>query len=397
MIIVRIGLLQEIEQDIQIYFNYSSNIFAGLVPYRDFVAEYPPGALAFFLLPRIFSGEDILLYRLFFVLEIMLVELWGWFLTDRFYRDKGCSEKHRNLAGLFYITVPTLIWFVSYQRFDFIPAVLVLWSVILYDRGKRVPAWALMGLGFAVKLYPVILAPVFLAYAFRHKTLTADFLKGVPAAVAAVSAIWIPFMAAAGNRFWVFLSYHGQRGIQLESIYSSVLITAHWFGYPAETNFSFGSWNLVSPVSPFLARISLGIMAALMILVFIRYLPLMKSPGRGVRGEEVFELPWLAILMVLAFVIGGKVLSPQYLLWILPLLVVVFREGSDHTRSFFMVFGLIAFLSLLIYPLSYRSMTELALFPSLLLLIRNGLLVLMFYFLLSIGKTSKAAKKTKDT
>lgn len=390
MILLRISYSVYMETDIKIYYKYAGGFLSGLMPYRDFNMEYPPGALLCFIVPKLLAG-NILAYRQFFVVQMMLAELIGLLLVLYYGRKKGFSPGFSYLTAVFYVALPVIMGFTVYQRFDFIPAILVLAAVVLAVRGRRVPAWALLGIGFAVKLYPVILIPVFLLQVRREKALLKrDLLLGLPAFAAGVSVLWLPFLFSAGRKFWFFLSYHGQRGIQLESYYAVGLMVARWLGYHITTEFSYGSWNIVSGISPLLAGISLPVMACLMLLVLSHFFF-----GRN-KNSLPGDLPRQALLMVMAFIIGGKVFSPQYLVWLMPLLVIALDEVSPYRKPIWGAFALLVLLSFLIYPVSYKGMIELRLWPSILLLLRNGLLLCVFYFLLKTGTASRPPRNINE-
>lgn len=391
MVFFRISSMTDVEADIHIYFDYAGKILSGLFPYRDFGLEYPPGALPFFVLPRIFTN-DLFTYRQLFVAEMMLVDLLALLMVLWYWRKNGFSEKFVYLAGLTFTALPAMLGLFTYQRYDLAPAVLVLGAVILFVGGRRTPAWILLGIGFAVKLYPLILAPVILLASFKQKKLKNDLLLGVPAAAGAAAVVWLPFMLKAGSKFWVFITYHAERGIQLESLYSIFIVAAHFFGYPAATAVSFGSWNIESAVSPHLARSSFFVMLFLMTIVLVHSWLVVKLPY-----WTVTDLPRLSVLMVLAFVIGGKVLSPQYLLWVLPLLAIALHEDSPYLKKTWGLFGLAVFGSFLIFPTNYFGLIKLELWPLLLLTVRNLLLVVLFYFLFKNGYASRQSRNTRET
>ncbi|MFA5880810.1 MAG: glycosyltransferase 87 family protein [Eubacteriales bacterium] len=389
MIFLRVNMITDVEIDLRVYFNYASYILKGMIPFRDFPLEYPPGALPFFVLPKLFSA-DIFSYRRFFMAEMIFVDMIGLLLIYRYLSRRGYSSKHVYLAGLFYILLPALVGLVVYQRFDFVPAILVLGAVILYTGGRRVTAWALIGFGFAVKLYPVIIAPLFLITAYKQGTFKKDVRYGIPVSLLCAAAVWAPFWVAAGSKFWIFLQYHSRRGIQLESFYSSVLIVAHWFGYPVRTGVSFGAWNLGSGLSPLLAKLSLYVMILLMGIVLVHSF-------KAVRLNEwkIDDLPRLALLMIMTFITGGKVLSPQYLLWAIPLLVLI-SEDYPQRKAIWTLFGLLTFITFLIYPVNYKGLTELTLLSTGLLLSRNVLLGVVFYLLFKRGETKRENRKVNE-
>lgn len=390
IIFLKISTIVWTEADIEFYFTYAGKTLAGLVPYLDFGLEYPPGAVPFFILPRFFA-DNLIDYRQMFVLEMMLVDLAGLLLILRYGTRFGFSRDNLHLAGLYYTALPAVMGLFAYQRYDLVPAVLVLASIVLLSEGRRVLAWILLGFGFAVKLYPIILAPVFLITGRRQQSLRRDLSMGIPAAIGAVAAAWLPFMFKAGSKFWIFLSYHGQRGIQLESLYASVLLLAKYLGYPVKTVFAFGSWNVEAPVSFLLAKLSLGVMLLLMAAVLVHC---WLVTGRD--GWDTQDLPRLAVLMVLAFIIGGKVVSPQYLLWVLPLIIIALNQASPHRLRVWGLFALISFLSFLIFPTNYKSLIDLELWPSLLLLARNALLAGLFYVLFKTGNSSSDVRNTRE-
>ncbi len=390
IVFVRINSIPDIESDIGVYFNYADNILRGLIPYRDFTLEYPPGALPFFVLPKIWAA-DLFSFRRLFMMEIMLVDLIGWFLLNIYGQKHGFSDKHMYAAGLLYITLPGLIGLVAYQRFDFIPAVITLAAVMLYQQRRWSWAWIMLGFGFAVKLYPLLLAPIFLVRAYHRKNLPKEIISGIAVALLSAGVFWLPYLFVSGQKFWLFLSYHNQRGIQLESIYSGILIITHWFGYPIKTGFSFGSWNTVSGVSPLLAKMSFLVMIILITAVLVHCFKVGEQ-----RRLDDDDLPRLAGLMILAFIISGKVLSPQYLLWVIPFLVLALEENSRYRKIIWVMTGLLTFLSYLIYPVNYKGLVELDLWPSIILLIRNSLLVGVFYLLWKSGKINRETRKTSE-
>ena len=94
------------------------------------------------------------------------------------------------------------------------------------------------------------------------------------------------------------------------------------FGYPAGCNFSYGCINVDSPASPFLVRLAPSITLVLLLAatLFSLWLLLRRpagSPGKPAPGGV---LVGCTSLLLLVFIAGNKVFSPQYLIWLLPFL-----------------------------------------------------------------------------
>jgi uncharacterized membrane protein len=371
---------------------YASNILKGLVPYKDFLVEYPPGVLPFILLPRLVASDEVT-YRLFYMLGIILIDLLGLFLLGYYVRKHGFSQRFRFAVNMIYTALPAIIMLVAYQRMDFILAVLVLTSVILLDSGRRMAAWSVLGLGVAVKLFPVVLAPVYLISAYRQKMLKKDILFGIPAAIATVAVVWIPFIMVAGQNFFVFLKYHGQRGIQAESFYSTFLFVAYKMGYQIKTRFSFGSWNIESSLSPVLAGGSFLVMVILLVYVLLHCFRISQN-----EDWDLGDIPRMAALMILAFIIGGKVLSPQFLLWCMPLVIICLKEDYPVRITVWTVTGLIFVMSYCIFPLLYKALiVDFNTCAIIVLVVRNCLLMYLFYLLLRAGNVYNKDRKISDT
>ena len=65
-------LLGDAVTDIPLYRTYGERVADGLVPYRDFAFEYPPGALPALVLPALVT-DSLEAYRVAFVAELALV------------------------------------------------------------------------------------------------------------------------------------------------------------------------------------------------------------------------------------------------------------------------------------------------------------------------------------
>ncbi len=154
---------------IGVFCKYASLMRAGHVPYRDFLIEYPPLAAPVFWVPRLVT-HTIVAYRVAFALEIFLFDLLGtavalWALARFALRTPSWG-----------VVLAQPLWLIGaghslvFDLFDLALAVLMLLAIALFtDRRARL-AWRVLGLATALKLYPLVVAPLFVLAAWRRRT-----------------------------------------------------------------------------------------------------------------------------------------------------------------------------------------------------------------------------------
>ena len=106
---------------IGIYFDYASRVLDGSLPYRDFTLEYPPFALFFFILPRLFTSS-FWGYTIAFQMEAFLFDLLGLYLI---YRIAQCQGKALWKMLTVYTVAILAIGPIIAQSYDIFPAIIV--------------------------------------------------------------------------------------------------------------------------------------------------------------------------------------------------------------------------------------------------------------------------------
>ena len=282
--------------DTGVYQSYGDKIRAGQVPYRDFDVEYPPGALPVFAAPSFAPADDYVpaFEWLMAALGVVLVVVVG-----------SISPA----AAAFVAVSPLLVGSLLLSRFDLWPALLSAGSVVALLRGRHRLGWGLLGAAVAAKLYPLVLVGPALAWSWRRGR-----ARAAGAGLVVLAAVVLPFLVIAPDGVW--RSVHGQasRPLQVESIGAAALQV---FGDPrVET--SHGSQNVV------------GHGAVATALVVAQALAVLAVWALAWRRPE--DLPRWAAAAVAAFVAFGKVLSPQFLVWLVPLVPLVRgRRGVGAT------------------------------------------------------------------
>jgi len=133
------------------------------------------------------------------------------------------------------------------------------------------------------------------------------------------------------------LSYFSYRPIQVESFPAAVLWVASFIGYPLGFDYSFGSGNVLSPLS---SQVSLAFTLCFILGLLVIYW--LQWRGR-------LNLALACLLTLLVVIVTGKVFSPQYLIWVTPFVAYVGKNNWKWLVSW----GSVGLLTTFIYPHIY--------------------------------------------
>jgi uncharacterized membrane protein len=209
----------------------------------------------------------------------------------------------RPAAAFFVALTPVLAGSLILSRFDLWPALLATAAVAALLEERHKLGWGLLGAAVAAKLWPLVLVPLALTWSVRRGRGWAS-LTGV----AVVAAVFVPFVVLAPHGVWESLRGQASRPLQIESLGAAFFTT---FGHPQVIS-SHGSQNVAGHA---------GVAAFFAVLQVVVLLALWIAFARGPATRERF-LRYSAAA-VCAFVAFGKVLSPQFLLWLVPLVLLV--------------------------------------------------------------------------
>jgi hypothetical protein len=302
-------------RDTPLYQTYGDRIVDGDVPYRDFGIEYPPGALPAFAGPSLVAGEgDESGYRRAFE-TLMWISgafcLLGVVLT---LSSLGAPAGRLLAATGFVALAPLALGSVFLSRYDLMPAALTALALAALVSGRERVGLGLLGLGAATKVYPALLAPLAVAYLWRRKG-RREALIGAALFAALAAAVILPFALLSPGGIWDAFTRQASRGLQIESLGSAVLLAAHHAGgLEIEMRSSAGSQNLVGTAPDVLAFAQTVVQGVAVLAIWIWF-------ARGAAERE--RLVRASALVVCAFVVLGKVVSPQFLIWLIPLVPLV--------------------------------------------------------------------------
>ena len=304
--------------DTPVYQRYGNAIADGKVPYRDFAVEYPPGALPMFALPGLAEpGRNQQVSagfrRAFETLMWMCgaVALLAMAVVLRVLRR---SDLNVWGALCFAAVAPLLLGSVILSRFDLWPAAICAAALAALVSNRVRLGHALLGLGITAKLFPVVFVPLGVAYVWkragRREALTClALLAGV------VGAVFLPFVVLSPGGVWDSLSVQLSRPLQVESLGASLLLVGHHvFGFGLAGETSHGSQNVAGSAAGVLAVATTLLQVGVLGWIWTSF-----ARGRG-DGEALVRSTAAALC---AFVALGKVLSPQFLIWLIPIVPLV--------------------------------------------------------------------------
>lgn len=291
--------------DTPIYGRYGEAMTRGEVPYRDFTVEYPPAALPVFVLPALGAGGSEAYERRFEglmaslgVMSVLLV----------------AAASSSMWAPIVVGVAPLLLGSVMLSRFDLWPAALTVAALALLVAGRFRLGLGTLGLATAAKLFPAVLAPIALAHVWRSRG-RREAIVCAAAFAGVVAAIVLPFAVVAPGGVWDAFWRQAGRPLQIESLGSGVLLAAHHlFGLGLRMESSHGSQNLAGSLPATIAVLSTLLQLGALVAIWIWH-----ARGPGTR-ERLLAASAAAVC---AFVAFGKVFSPQFLIWLIPLVVLV--------------------------------------------------------------------------
>jgi hypothetical protein len=287
--------------DVGHYAVLSKEMLAGQLPYRDFFFEYLPGAVGLIAIPGWISEVH---YQTLFRVEMLACGIAA--IAGAFWclQLVGASRRRLWLAGAALGLAPLALGPVLLNGYDLWPAALTVVAVALLVAGRLTAGGALVGLGAAAKLFTVALLPL----ALRRRTIVA--------AAAAFAVVCLPaaVVGPGGLRFSVWVQ--AKRGLHCESLGGSLLLA---LGHPQLALRPPGSLDVLGGAATSVAGASTVVVIAAIFAVAI-------LARRAPPSRETLLLACVAT--VVGFVAFGKAFSPQYLVWLVPLVPLVSVPGT---------------------------------------------------------------------
>lgn len=331
--------------------------------FHSLPTEYPPLTLLAFSIPLLLPLQY---YQFAFALVMSLTSVFIYW-TLRRYGPRGSA-----LLYAFYIFLGAIG--LAQLRYDLLPAFSMLLCVIAAERKHWTAAYIALAFGVLLKIYPILLLPVlFLAEQQAKGYISviedtpdtrgggASLRSGLAQTLTLLQHQLLPQLRHVFQWNWrnclLFLgivlgitgafalvdlngavisqlNYFAQRPIQIESTSSTLIWMAQLMGIPwLGVYYDFGSVNVVSDISALISQS--GTFLLILGFLYILWLQLRSK----------IDITQAAIALVLIFITTGKVFSPQYLIWLIPLLA--YAGAFDRFWLFF--WGTISVLTTILY------------------------------------------------
>lgn len=300
--------------DTAVYQRYGERMAGGDLPYRDFAVEYPPGALPPFVVPALFTESQDGYDDAFLAAMIVLLAAIAGLLVLALDALRASTGRIVGAVGALLLGIALLGPFVL-TRFDLYAAAFTLAAICAVLHGRDRLGSVLLGVAIATKLYPAVLLPLLVTRTWRRDG-RRTALRGLGLTLATSLAVYLPFAVLApegvARSVWRQLG----RPLQIESLGSGVLLALHHAaGMPLDWASSSGSQNLTGAVASVAAAVTTVVGVAALVVVWVRF-------ARGDTASAA-RFARFAAASIVAFVAFGKVVSPQFLVWLLAVVVLV--------------------------------------------------------------------------
>ncbi|WP_329410518.1 DUF2029 domain-containing protein [Streptomyces sp. NBC_00704] len=332
-----------------LYHRWYGVLVHGDLPAHDPLWQYPPGAGPVLLSPALLPG--LTYFQAFVALTVAADAVILLTLA------RAGARPGRSLLGAALWTggLPLLLH-IPLVRYDVQVTALAVLSLASLSRSPRAGG-ALAALGAVVKVWPALV------------------LLGTPRgresgsawrSAATTGACALALLALAFRDPLSFLLQQGARGVQIESLGGTALSLASHAGWPGTARYRYGAMEFVGPYVSSVAHASLALTAvALALLVLWRV-----RSRRHTRATPCDA----ALSAVLLFTVTSRVISPQYMIWLLGLAAVCLTSRHTTQRPVALLLLAATAVSTLIYPMHYWEVISCSWTGTTLMLVRNGLL-----------------------
>ena len=363
--------------DLFVYASYADLFLGGSLPYRDIAFEYPPLAAPTIALPGLAgTGEDA--YRLAFAAFALVLLAALVVLCGRLAARTGGDARRAMLAAA---AAPLLTGAMIRTHFDLAPVVLTCAALLALATSRPRTGFALLGLGAATKLFPLVAVPPALAWLLARAERAAA-IQGLAILAGTLALAAAAGLALSPAGFLDSFEYHLDRPPQVESVPALLLLALDGAGIGhAESVNSFRSDGLLHPAGDALVAAC----AVLMLAVIAAF----TAAARAKPDERRLVLSCLGA--VAAFAALGKVLSPQFLVWTIPLgaLALAWRLHALAAAV-----AAATLLTLLEFPSRYFDLVAREPLPLTLVVVRDAVLLLAVALALRALRPARAPARS---
>ncbi|MFJ8633553.1 glycosyltransferase 87 family protein [Streptomyces sp. NPDC093568] len=330
-----------------IYQGWYEVLRTGTFPLHDVTWQYPPAAALPVLSPALVFWLDY--PSAFFVLAftadlaVLLLLLYA-----------GLRPGLTPRGAWVWVAGVPLLGPTVYARYDVMVTAVAVAALLAGARHPRLLG-ALAAFGAMLKVWPVLLL---VAARGRRAWVSAVLTAG------AVSAGFALAMPGA----FTFLTFQRDRGTEVESLGALVFHVARQYGWEGQVLLNYGSVEFLGPYVDVVSTAALALSG----LAF-GWLVLWRLRARRFQPHTLADAAFVAVLM---FVTTSRVISPQYLVWLVGLAAVCLCFRESRMRIPVALVLAACLVTVLEFPVWFAHVVASDALGVSLLFARNGLLVL---------------------
>ncbi|MGX1561599.1 glycosyltransferase 87 family protein [Streptomyces sp. NPDC055506] len=329
-----------------IYQGWYEILRTGTFPQNDVTWQYPPAAALAILSPALLP---FLHYATAFFVLVCVTDLAVLALLAYAGRRPG-----RTLRGAWvWVAGVPLLGPTVYARYDVMVTAVAVAALLAGARHPKAMG-ALAAFGALLKVWPAML----LLAARRRSAWVSALVTGI--AVTGVFALVMP-----GG--FAFLTFQRDRGTEVESLGALVFHVARHFGWQGEVRLNYGS---IEFLGPYVSEVSTG--ALFLTGAAFGWLVLWRLLARRFEEHTLADAAFVAVLM---FTTTSRVISPQYMVWLVGLAAVCLCFPGSRMRLPVGLVLVACFVTVLEFPLYFANVVASDGLGLTLLFLRNGLLV----------------------
>jgi uncharacterized membrane protein len=297
--------------DMYLYRIYAHRMERGLIPYHDFFFDWAPGSVPPVLAPVALPGPYyVAFHALIFVYAALALLAVAYLLVLL-----GASQRRVYAATIAAAVVPFALGAIAIDSLDYWPALFVTAGLAAVVAGRNRLGLGLLGFAIVAKLYAVVIIPLVLIWVWRRRS-RAEAIRALAVGIAVAFVVALPFLAIGPTGLGFTVKSQFVRGLQMESLGASILMALDHLGvYHAHVVVGQPySLDVAGGVAKAVGAVFSLLTVAVLVWIYRAYL----------RGrDDAQRLVTASAAAVTAYVALGRVLSPQYLVWLIPLVPLV--------------------------------------------------------------------------
>lgn len=328
-----IRLMGDVSTDVWvIYHGWYGVLQTGTFPLDDVTWQYPPGAALVIMLPGLLPWSYLVSFWV--VCGVVDALTMGLLLRAGLRRGRGLTGAWVWVAG-----VP-LLGPMIYNRYDILVTALCVAGLLALLRRPAIGG-ILLGLGGIIKIWPLLALVGTPSGRRTRRSWTA----------AAATAGSLGFLLAAGmNGAFEFLMFQKDRGIEVESLGAMPLHFARLAGaWDGQVKMNYGSTEMLGPWVGVISKVMVaGTVAGFAWLLFWRLTTKRRTAATTYDA---------ALAALLVFTVTSRVISPQYLVWLVGVAAVCLTVRGTSQRPVAVLILIATPLTTLEFPVLFGQVT----------------------------------------